>query len=167
MAPNYNDPQPRRFMHRLRFDEDLRGDCRKIVAKLFESVSDVRGALVVSADGFEIAAKTGDIRSISVGELSAITTTISASVEELLARVDCGRLKTTIVEGEHGTVILVSVNAICPVALATVVRLEHQTLGRALHYVKDCAHELGERLRRPEVSEETWEPVALAVADLR
>ncbi|MCB1020496.1 MAG: roadblock/LC7 domain-containing protein [Bryobacterales bacterium] len=142
MIVRQTDPRLLHFMARLRFDDGLRRECRNALSNLMEALPGVRAALLVSPDGYEVATKVASAEEISTGELSAITTTITASVQELLARVECGPMSTAILEGERGTVILVSVGGVCPVGLAVVIGLEHLTLGRALHYVKDTASTL-------------------------
>ncbi len=81
---------------------------RTVLNRLHESTHDILLSAVISVDGLPIVnILTRQLDADRVATLSAATLTLCSRVSQLLS---CGGLQQTVVEGENGQILLMSIN---------------------------------------------------------
>lgn len=118
--------------------------CQKMLDALAESLPEMIGAVVSTADGFEIAAKLS--QGLSPATLSAMTSSQLALAEAMSAETGLGRCINVVIEADRGKLVMVDIPGRGQKRLLTVLCADKATLGAVLWPVRRCAAQIGERL---------------------
>ncbi len=103
--------------------------------------SDIRGGVISTVDGFEIAASLD--RSLSAAKLSAMTSSLLALSEAISRESALGVSRDMVIDAELGRLLLMEVPASDSRLLLTVLCDNAATLGQVLWAVKAFRDELG------------------------
>lgn len=125
--------------------DSAREQCVEIIAKLVSSHEELLGALISSADGFEIAAVLPETH--SPAKLAAMTSSLVALGEAVSDEAGVGGCVNVVIESQAGRLLLMDIPGDSK-SLLTVVSDNSTTLGHALWAVRECALELALHMAR-------------------
>jgi len=117
--------------------------------KLCSQLQRVQGAVIVSIEGFVVAAYEPDLAgengnhdsdsTASSPQVAAMAATLIALGERTLARLGQGDMNRLLVEGEHGAMLVVPANDRAAIALMV---YSDAKMGLSLYALKQSAHEI-------------------------
>jgi uncharacterized protein len=117
---------------------------QKFINALADQFPDIIGAVVSTADGFEIAARLPP--SLSPATLSAMTSSQLALGEAMSTETGSGRCVNVVIEADRGKLVMVEIPNRGRKRLLTVLCNETISLGSLLWPVRRCAAQIGEHL---------------------
>lgn len=117
---------------------------QKILDALVGEFPDILGAVVSTADGFEIAARLP--AGLSPATLSAMTSSQLALGEAMCGETGVGRCLNVVIEADRGKLVMVDIPNRSRKRLLTVLCNDTASLGAVLWPVRRCAAQIGERL---------------------
>ncbi len=118
--------------------------CLKQLAQLIEATPEIRGALVSTIDGFEVAAQLP--AEIGASKLSAMASSQLALAEALCAETRVNSCRNIVVEADGGNILVMDIPNRRLRLLLTVVSSTDTTLGKLLWNIRECADAIGEKL---------------------
>lgn len=105
-----------------------RPDCQPLLDKLCREHADIRGALISTVDGFEIAASVD--ASVSPKKLAAMTSSLLALGEAISNESAVGQCRDLVIEASAGLLLLMDVPGTTHRSVLTVLCSETAMLGR-------------------------------------
>ncbi len=118
--------------------------CQQQIDSLIEAHSEIRGVLVSSIDGFEVAARMRG--SASPAKLAAMTSSLLALGEAVSDEGEVGHCRDVVIDASAGRVLLMDIPHATRKLLLTVLSDNASTLGQVLWAVRTCRQEIGRRL---------------------
>jgi predicted regulator of Ras-like GTPase activity (Roadblock/LC7/MglB family) len=119
--------------------------CEERIRLLVETHSAIRGALVSTVDGFEVAARLPD--SVSSAKLSAMASSLVALAEAVSSESGGGECHDLVIDANACRVLLMDIARADQKLLLTVICDTDETLGQVLWAVRKCRDEIRTRLR--------------------
>ena len=115
----------------------------KLLRRLHSTVGGLHGTVVVSIEGFVVAAYTGDSKHaahpVDSPQIAAMTATIIALGEQVLGRLARGEIDRILLDGTEGGIVVVPAGP--EAALAAMVGKDAK-LGLVMYEVRRTAHEV-------------------------
>lgn len=124
-----------------RIDTDL---CQQQIDALIEARPEVRGVLVSTIDGFEVAARMRG--KSSPAKLAAMTSSLLALGEAVSDEGEVGSCLDIVIDASAGRVLLMDIPHATRKLLLTVLSDNASTLGQVLWAVRNCRQEIGRLL---------------------
>lgn len=118
--------------------------CQEQIALLVETHSAIRGALVSTVDGFEVAASLG--AAISSAKLSAMASSLVALAEAVSSESGGGECHDLVIDAHACRVLLMDIPRPDQKLLLTVICDTDETLGQVLWAVRKCRDDITSRL---------------------
>lgn len=114
--------------------------CQFQLDALVEKAPQVRGALVSTVDGFDVAANVR--KPLSPARLSAMASSLLALGEAVSSESDTGICKDIVIDASDGRVLIMDVPFAAQKLLLTVLSDSAATLGQILWAARDCRNEI-------------------------
>lgn len=124
-----------------RFNPKLVEACQQHLQALVSHTPGVTSAAVASSDGFQVAAVFN--REISANKLAAMTSSIHALGEAVVAESLLKKCLNVLIEAESGKVIMLAISHTDHHLLLTVIANENSVLGQLLWAAKNCCDRIG------------------------
>ena len=110
--------------------------CQRHVDSLVATHTGIRGAVIATTDGFEIAAHVDS--SVSVAKLAAMVSSLSALSEAVSRESKIGSSRDLMIDAESGRLLLVDASTGARKRVLAVLCDTRETLGQALWAVRSC-----------------------------
>lgn len=118
--------------------------CQHEIDKLIEELGEIKGVLVSSIDGFEIAARMRG--NSSPAKLAAMTSSLLALGEAVSEEGEVGQCSDLVIDATSGRVLLMDIPHPTRKLLLTVLSSSTLTLGRAIWAARNCRQMISEKL---------------------
>lgn len=121
--------------------EELRKNSDHLLKLLIQKLSGVKGAVITTGDGFEVAVNV--VSDTDGAKLAAMASSISAIGNMAVQETDLGSRHSSItIEGEDGYIFIMDIpNPSCPMIL-NVITSKSAVLGQVIYYAKHIVNKL-------------------------
>ena len=110
--------------------------CQRHVDDLVMTHAEIRGAVIATTDGFEIAARVD--ANVSVAKLAAMISSLSALSEAVSRECDIGSCRDLVIDAENGRLLLMDASTAVRQRVLAVLSYNTQMLGQVLWAVRGC-----------------------------
>lgn len=118
--------------------------CQQEIDRLFEELGEIKGVLVSSIDGFEVAARMRG--NSSPAKLAAMTSSLLALGEAVTEEGEVGQCIDLLIDATAGRVLLMDIPHPTRKLLLTVLSNNSSTLGGVIWAARNCRQLISEKL---------------------